>query len=131
MQAVLANFIYSKRTEAVYAKGQEALLFLREENKKLFAELKVASSKADILSEMVELATNSLRQTAEFRKSRDEELAKLKEELYKERELREEAWKTIEHERRVHEEGLLSEKAIFDAALLEEKGLRKMAETRI
>ena len=90
MQAVLANFIYSKRTEAVYAKGQEALLFLREENKKLFAELKVASSKADILSEMVELATNSLRQTAEFRKSRDEELAKLREELHKERELREE-----------------------------------------
>ena len=58
-------------------------------------------------------------------------MAKLREELLKESALHKEAWKTLEDERRVHEEGLLSEKAAFDAALEEDKGLRAVAETRI
>ena len=49
------------------------------------SKLNEASSKADISSEMVELATTSLRHTAEFRKGLDKELAKLREELEKER----------------------------------------------
>ena len=98
-----------------------------------------ASSKADISSEMVELATTSLRHSTEFRRSRDEEVAKLREELSRERAsridevarlegelneervLREEAWKTLEDERPVHEENLFSDKAVFDKALKEEK----------
>ena len=82
---------------------------------------------------MVELATTSLRHSVEYRRGRDEEVAKLREELgrerasrieaaarfegefNKERELREKAWKTLEDERRFHEENLLSEKAAFDA----------------
>ena len=58
-------------------------------------------------------------------------MTKLREELRKESASREEAWKTVRDEPRVHEEGLLFEKAAFDAALEEEKGLRVVAETRI
>ena len=111
--------------------------------------LNEASSKADILSEMVELATTSIRHSTEFRRSRDEDVAKLQEELSgerascieevarlerelnKEKVLREEAWKTLEDERRVHKENLFSEKAAFDTVLKEEKRMRVAAETRI
>ena len=113
------------------------------------AKLNEASSKVDISSEMVELATTSLRHSVEFRRSRDEEMAKFREklsrerashieevarfegELNKERVLREEAWKTLEDERRAHEENLLSEKVAFDAAFKKEKGMIVAAETRI
>ena len=113
------------------------------------AKLNEASFKADISSEIVELATTSLRHSMELRRSRDEKVAKFWEELSrerasridevarfegelnKERVLREEAWKTLEDERRVHEENLFSEKAVFDAALKEEEGMRVVAETRI
>ena len=49
------------------------------------SKLNEASSKADISSEMVELATTSLRHTAEVRKGLDKEVAKLREELSRER----------------------------------------------
>ena len=52
--------------------------------------LNEASSNADISSEMVELTTSSLRHSAEYRRGRDEEVAKLWEELSKERESRNE-----------------------------------------
>ena len=125
------------------------MLHLREENEKLAAKPNEASSKADISSEMVELATTCLRHSAEYRRGRDEEVAKLREELgrerasrieaaarfegelNKERELQNEAWKTLEDECQVHEEILLSEKAAFDAALHEENGMRVAFETRI
>ena len=51
--------------------------------------------------------------------------------MLKERASLEEGWKTLEKECQVHEENLESEKAAFDAALEEEKGLRGAAETRI
>ena len=57
--------------EVVFAKGQETLIYLREENKKLVVELKEVSSRTDISSEMMELATNSLKQMVEFGRSRD------------------------------------------------------------
>ena len=49
------------------------------------SKLNKASSKVDISSEMVELATTSLRYTAEFNKGLDEEVAKLWEKLSRER----------------------------------------------
>ena len=130
-QALFANFIYSRRTEAVFAIGQEALLYLHEDKKKLVTELKEAFSRADISSNMMELATNSLRQTAEFRKSHDEELAKLREELHKERASRNEAWRILEEERRVHKEDLQSRKVALKLAINEEKGLRMATKNRI
>ena len=57
--------------------------------------------------------------------------ARFEVELNKERELRDEAWKTLEDEHRVHEESLLSEKAAFDAAHKEEHGMRVASEERI
>ena len=48
--------------------------------------------------------------------------ARFEGELNKEREMWEEAWKTLEDEHRVDEENLLFEKAAFNAALEEEKG---------
>ena len=85
----------------------------------------------DISSEMMVLATNSFKQIAEFRRSRDKEVAKLWEELHQEKASREEACRILKGERRVHEVGLLPKKAIFDAALEEDKGLRVAVETRI
>ena len=42
-------------------------------------------------------------------------MARFEGELNKARVLQEEAWKTLEDERRIHEENLLSEKTAFDA----------------
>ena len=111
--------------------GQKARLYLREESKKLVVELKEASSRANISSEMMELATNSLRQTSEFRKSRDEELAKLWDELHKERTSRDEAWRILEEEYRVHDEDLEYGKVALKPTIDEEKGLRMAADNRI
>ena len=61
--------------EDVFVKGQEALLHLCVENKKLVVELKKVSSRTDISSKMMELATNSLKQMAKFTRIRDEEVA--------------------------------------------------------
>ena len=49
------------------------------------AKLNEASSKADISYEIVELATTSLRHSVKYRRGRDEEVAKLREELSRER----------------------------------------------
>ena len=37
MQAFLSNFLYSRRTEVIYAQGRDALLQLRDEKEKLVA----------------------------------------------------------------------------------------------
>ena len=74
------------------------MLHLREENEKLAARLNEASSKVDISSEMVELSTTSLRHSAEYRRGRDEEVAKLREELNRERASRIEAAASFEGE---------------------------------
>ena len=52
-------------------------------------------------------------------------MARFEEELNKERVLQEEAWKTLEDERRAHEENLLSDKAAFEVALKEENRMRE------
>ena len=119
LQALLINFVYSRRTEAIYAQGREAPLQLHEEKEKLAAKLNESSSKADLSSEIVEMATASLRRSKEHRRGHDEEVAKLweeldkerasrieaaarfKEELNKARMLQEKAWKTLEDERRL------------------------------
>ena len=62
------------------------------------AKLNEASSKADISSEMVELATTSLRHSTEYRRGRDEEVAKLREESNRERASRIEAAARFEGE---------------------------------
>ena len=68
------------------------MLHLREENEKLAARLNEASSKVDISSEMVELSTTSLRHSAEYRRGRDEEVAKLREELIEREHLASKRW---------------------------------------
>ena len=77
LQAFLTNFVYSQRTEAIFAQDREALLHLRKENEKLAAKLNEASTNADISFDTVELATTSLRNTAEYRSRLDAEVAKL------------------------------------------------------
>ena len=59
------------------------MLYLHKENEQLAAKLKEASSKVDFSTEIVELGTNSLRRSREHRRDRDEEVAKLSEELDK------------------------------------------------
>ena len=66
-----------------------------------------------------------------YKKTRDEEMAKLREELLKESASREEAWKAHEEERRIREENLQSKKVALELAIEEEKRLRGAAETRI
>ena len=53
--------------------------------KKLAAKLSEASSKANTSSEMVKLATTSLKRYAEYKRGRDEKVAKLRDELSRER----------------------------------------------
>ena len=60
MQAFLTNFIYSQRTEAMYAKGQEALLLLRDENKRLFAQLREANATLGKATKIVASVHDSL-----------------------------------------------------------------------
>ena len=98
---------------------------------------------------MAELAIASLRRSEDARRSHDEVVAKLREELNRERAsrmeatarfeeelnkakaLQEEAWKSLKYERRLHEENTLSEKAAFKATLKEENRIRTVSETRI
>ena len=127
MQAFLANFVYYQRTEVIFAKGQEALLHLCEENQKLIAEHSEANVIIEKATNMIGMAADSLEQVESYKKTSDEEVAKLREELLKERASREEAWKTLKDERRVHEENLQSEKAAFDVVLEKERGLRGAA----
>ena len=61
MQAFLFNFIYSHRTEAIFAQGRDALLQLRTEKEKLAAKLQEACAQADHSVKMMELANESLR----------------------------------------------------------------------
>ena len=85
MQAFLANFTYSRRSEATFAKGRESLLRLREEKEKLAIELCEASSRADISTKMMELANESLRSSRDRRREHAEKVAKLRGQLEKER----------------------------------------------
>ena len=80
---------------------------------------------------MIASVKDSLDKVEGHKKTCDDEVAKLWEELHKEKALRKETWNTLEDERRVHEEDLQSEKASFNVALEEERGLRGAAETRI
>ena len=88
-------------------------------------------SEANVIIEkatnMIGMAADSLEQVESYKKTSDEEVTKLREELLKERASREEAWKTLKDERRVHEENLQSKKAAFDVVLEKERGLRGVA----
>ena len=61
LQAFLASFTYSRRSEAIFTKGREALLRLREEKEKLVAELREASSRANLSTKIMELSKESLK----------------------------------------------------------------------
>ena len=156
MQAFLANFTNSRRSEAIYAQGRDALLQARGEKEKFTAqirglsdELRELRAQSDMSIRMTDYATRSLVKTREERKSFKVETSKLREELEKEREAhaatkvrfkqeltqakiqQSEAWETLAEERRAHEESILSEKAVFEATLEEERALRGAAESRI
>ena len=90
-----------------------------------FVEANVTLAKA---TDTVALATDSLEKV---KKTHDEEVTKLWEELLKENASREEAWKALEEKRRIHEENLQSEKVAVELAIKEEKGLRGASETRV
>ena len=85
MQAFLATFTYSRRSEAIFAQGRDALLHLSVEKEKLATKLRDASAQADISTRMMELANDTLKRSHDRRKEHAEELAKLREELEKER----------------------------------------------
>ena len=72
----------------------------------------------------MELASNSRKQMTKFRRSHDEDVAKLWEESHKEKASRDEAWRILEEEHRVHEEDLESGKVALKLVIDEEKGLR-------
>ena len=125
------------------------MLGLHEEKEKLTTKLRDDSTQADISMKMIDLANESLKSSRDSRREHADEVAKLREELEKERVARaevkiefevglaqakrrqKEAWKALEEEHRLHEEDSLSEKAAFIAALEEEKGLRVVTETKI
>ena len=73
MQALLANFIYSRRREATFDKGQEALIHLRNENQKLVAELSEANVTLGKATEMMDSAHNSLEKVEGYKKTCDDE----------------------------------------------------------
>ena len=77
MPTLLTNFLYSRRTEATFAKGKEALIQLRDENKKLIAELTDATVTLDKAIEIVASANDSLEKVDGYKKSRNGEVAKL------------------------------------------------------
>ena len=85
MQAFLSNFIYSRRTEAIFAQGRDDLLQLRMEKEKLAAKLQDACAQADLSIKMMELANESLKSSRDRRRAHAEEIAKLREELKKKR----------------------------------------------
>ena len=47
-QAFLSNFLYSRRIEAIFAQGRDALLQLRTEKERLAARLQEISTQADL-----------------------------------------------------------------------------------
>ena len=91
MQAFLANFVYRRRTEDIYAQGQEVLLHLHQQNNKLLVELSEANATAKCATKMMDLAAGSLEQVEGYNRKHDGEVAKLKEELNKERASHDEA----------------------------------------
>ena len=113
----MANFTYSRRSEALFAQDKEAQLHLRGENEKLDAKLQEASAQANLSVKMMEMANESMRKSRDQRRAYVEETSKLREELEKERrahaeskirfelELAQakaqqtEAWNTLEEER--------------------------------
>ena len=70
-------------------KGQEALLHLREENQKLIAELSEANVTIEKVTNMMGMAKGSLEQVESYKKTRNEDVAKLRGELLKEKASRE------------------------------------------
>ena len=97
----------------------------------MITELSEANVTIEKATNMIGLVAGSLEQAENYKRTRGEEAAKLQEELQREKALRKGAWTTLEDERRVHKEGLLLEKAAFDAVLEEKKELRGVVETRI
>ena len=85
MQAFLANFTYSRRSEALFAQGKEALLHLRGEKEKLAARLQEVSTQVDLSVKMMEMASESMRKSRKQRRAFAEETSKLREELENER----------------------------------------------
>ena len=81
MQAFLANFTYSRRSEALFAQGKEALLKLRGEKEKHAAQLQDVRVQSELSNRMMELANESLRRSRAYQG----EAAKLREELEKEK----------------------------------------------
>ena len=89
----MANFTYSRRSEAIYAQERDALLQARGEKEKLAAQLHELSAElcelraqSEMSIRMTDHATRSLVKTREERKSFKVETSKLREELEKERE---------------------------------------------
>ena len=85
MYGLLANFTYSRRSEALFAQGKEALLYLRGEKEKLDARLQEASTQANLSVKMMEMANESMRKSRDQRRAYAEETSKLWEELEKEK----------------------------------------------
>ena len=80
----MANFTYSRRSEAIYAQGRDALLQLRDEKEKLLAQLQELQAQSDLSNRMMDHATESMRKSREQRRAFAEETSKLREELEKE-----------------------------------------------
>ena len=115
----------------------------------LAAQLHELRAQSELSNRMMDHATRSLAKSRLQRKSFVEETSKLREELEKEKmshaetkirlelELAQakaqqsEAWEALTEERRAREESILSEKAVFEAALEEERSLRGAFESRI
>ena len=66
-----------------------------------------------------------------YKKTRDDEVTKLVEELLKESASCDEAWKALEEEHRNHKENLQSENVALELAIEDERGLREAAETKL
>ena len=81
----MANFTYSRRTEAIYAQGRDVLLQLRDEKEKLVAQLHELRAQSELSNTMMDHATRSMVKSREQRKAFVAETSKLREELEKER----------------------------------------------
>ena len=86
------NFTYSRRSEAIYAQGRDALLQARGEKEKLAAQLHELAAQlhelraqSELSTRMMDHATRSLVKSREQRKSFMEETSKLREELENEK----------------------------------------------
>ena len=62
----------------------------------MIAELSEANVTVEKVTKMIDMAASSLEQAESYKKTRDEEVAKLREELQQEKASREEAWRTLE-----------------------------------